>query len=171
MKQAIAGVAPAQSSEVTVMTVWPSIATSALGRLIGTVCGIRWPDVYCFRLGYLLAVAMIPPALGLYFARIVLGQRYTLTNRRIVVSRGLKADAQRAINLDQFDEARIEQSQAQRWYDAGDLVLLKDEVEQFRLPAVSRPEPFRHTCLKAQRSYVGVSQVLQKQQQQAVAAN
>ena len=43
MKQAIAGVAPPELGEVTIMTVWPSIGALGLGRWIGRMCGIRWP--------------------------------------------------------------------------------------------------------------------------------
>jgi hypothetical protein len=36
-------------------------------------------------------------------------------------------------------------------------------VETFRLEAVSRPDSFRHTCLKSHVSFVGVKQALARQ--------
>src|SRR6185436_6525795 len=119
MKQAIAGVAPPELGEVTIMTVWPSIAASKLGRLIGVACGVAWPKPP-FNVGKLLALAMIPIALNLYLIRyamplvtwmLTLGMapinstclRYRLTNRRLVIQKGLLPVDDAAVALDQFD--------------------------------------------------------------------
>ncbi len=91
MKQPISGVAPAELEEVTVMTVFPSIAYLWLGQQLGKAFSIRWPNVYIFRLGNLLALLSIPMALALYFYRLapsILGAPlhgvfYQITNRRI----------------------------------------------------------------------------------------
>ena len=85
----ISGVAPAAVRETTVMTVWPSNAKYWLGRKLGTLYAITWPDIYIFRLGNLIALASIPVALVLFFLRILpgVGTRYRLTNRRILVER------------------------------------------------------------------------------------
>ena len=109
MKQPIAGVAPPELGEVTVMTVWPSIAAYPSGRFLGSLYSIRWPDVYIFRLGNLLALLSIPHALALYFYRVLpfVGMRYTLTNRRVVVRRGLSAKDDNSIGLDRFDSIEI----------------------------------------------------------------
>ena len=90
MKQAIAGVAPAQVEEVTVMTVWPSIAAYAPGRIMGRMLEIKL-GFYVVTLGNLLALACIPIGLALYFFRLapsimgmpVHGKFYDLTNRRV----------------------------------------------------------------------------------------
>lgn len=91
MKQPISGVAPSELEEVTVMTVFPSIAYLGLGRQLGRWFSIRWPDVYIFRLGNLIALLSIPIALAMYFYRLapsffgtpVHGTFYQITNRRI----------------------------------------------------------------------------------------
>jgi serine protease Do len=44
----------------------------------------------------------------------------------------------------------------QEWYDCGDLVFRRGPIETLRLSGVSRPEPFRQTCLKVRQSYVSV---------------
>lgn len=92
MKQAISGVAPAELEEVTVMDVWPSISAYPSGRFLGRLYSMRWPDVYIFRLGNLLALLSIPHALFLYFYRLLPsvmglplhGSFYKLTNRRVI---------------------------------------------------------------------------------------
>jgi hypothetical protein len=156
--QAIAGVSPAETKETTIMTVWPSVARFGVGRMLGQAYDIRFPDIYFFRLGRLLALAFIPVSLVLYFMRLApgIGNRYTLTNRRLIVHKGLKMVEDKAIDLDRFDRIEIEVLPGQSWYDAGDLVFFLGNVETFRLAAVSRPEAFRSTVLKAHQVYVGV---------------
>jgi hypothetical protein len=158
LPQAISGVTPAETSEATIMTVWPSVALYGPGRWLGQLYAIRWPDVYIFRLGNLIALLSIPFALPLFFLRILpfVGTRYTVTNRRIVVIRGIVGKEEKAVDLDRFDTVEIAAQPGQEWYDAADLVFKLGNVETFRLDGVSRPAAFRHVCLKAHQAYVGV---------------
>jgi hypothetical protein len=210
MKQAIAGVVSADVQEVTSMVVWPSIAAYAPGRLIGRMASLRWPDVYIFRLGHLLALLSIPLALALYFYRLkprfgisfgqdpdnpdlprrafgipFYGTCIRLTNRRVIELRnelylhffvrvlGIPipfprfrfAAEVRSIGLDQFDSIQLVRRSGQEWFDAGDLVFKNGNVEAFRLEGVSRPEAFRHTCLKAHAARVGVCKALAAEQE------
>jgi hypothetical protein len=89
--------------------------------------------------------------------------RYRVTNKRIVVERGLTGKEERSIYLDQFDAIKIEVEAGQDWYDAGNLVFSKGTVETFRLEGVSRPDSFRHICLKASQAYRGVKQAVELQ--------
>lgn len=158
MQQAIAGVTPAEVQETTVMTVWPSVAMFGAGRLLGRLYAIRWPDVYIFRLGHLMALAMIPVSLVLFFLRILpgIGLRYRLTNRRVIVERGIMGTQEKFVDLDRFDAVDIDVLPGQAWYDAGDLVFRLGNTETFRLEGVSRPEAFRQTILKGRMAYAGV---------------
>ncbi len=162
MKQAIAGVAPAESTEVAVMIVWPSIAVFSSGRILGKLFSIRWPDVYIFRLGNLFALLAIPYGLLLYFWRLLprIGRRYTLTNRRVVVQTAITGIDLAAIELDGFDSIEIDVLPGQAWFNAGDLSFRRHGSEVFRLAGVQWPEPFRQNCLKSHRAYVGVRQAL-----------
>ena len=161
----IAGVIPAETREATVMTVWPSVAKYWLGRELGKAFAIRWPDIYIFRLGNLIALLSIPIALKLYFFRVLpfVGTRYTLTNRRVIVYRGIVGAEEKSVDLDRFDNIDIVVQPGQAWYDAGDLVFKRGNVETFRLDGVSRPEAFRATILKARLAHTGVKQARQKQ--------
>jgi hypothetical protein len=107
--------------------------------------------VYFFRVGNLIALLSIPIALVLYFMRIApgIGVRYRLTNRRIIVERGLTSVQDKAVDLDRFDSVNVDVQPGQAWYHAGDLVFKLGNVETFRLEGVSRPEAFRETCLKS----------------------
>jgi len=154
----ISGVSPAELKETTIMAVWPSNAKYGLGRLLGQMYAITFPDIYIFRLGNLIALASIPVALGLFFLRIApfVGIRYLLTNRRVVVQRGLSAKDERWVELDRFDSITVEVQPGQAWYDAGDLIFKQGQTETFRLEGISRPEAFRQTCMKAQMIHAGV---------------
>jgi len=140
------------------MIIWPSVAMYPLGKALGTLFAIRWPDVYFFRLGNLIALLSIPIALVLYFMRVapVIGTRYRLTNRRLIVERGLMSVTDKAVDLDRFDSILIDVQPGEAWYDAGDLVFKLGNVETFRLEGVSRPEAFRETCLKSHIAYTTV---------------
>lgn len=144
------------------MTVWPSVAKFGLGRWLGTLFAITWPGVYIFRLGNLIALLSIPIALVLFFLRIApgIGIRYRLTNRRIIVERGLTGVEDKAVDLDRFDAISIEVLPGQAWYDAGDLIFKLGNVETFRLEGVSRPAAFRETCLKSHMAHAGVKRAL-----------
>jgi hypothetical protein len=95
MKQAVAGVRPAEVEEAPVMTIYPSVAATGIGRLLGKLFAIRAPNLYIFRLGNLFALMAIPLALALYFGRLVpslyrmtpCAGCYRLTNRRVLALR------------------------------------------------------------------------------------
>jgi hypothetical protein len=161
MPQPIAGVSPPDLQETTVMTVWPSIASTGAGRFIGRLCGNRLGAGF-FTLGKLFALVSIPLAVGLYFAlRLPFrARRYTLTNRRVVVRKGLTAKDERWVELDRFDSIVLDVLPGQQWFPAGDLVFKNGAVETFRLEAVRHPEAFRRTCLKARMGYVGARRAM-----------
>ena len=165
MAQAIVDAAPAATQEITVTTTWPSICRYRSGAMLGRLFAVRWPNIYIFKLGNLLALLAIPWAVVLYFARLVpgLGRHYWLTNRRVVVRNGLWGGELRAVGLDRFESIRIEVRSGQEWFDAGDLVFLEHGNEVFRLEAVSRPEPFCQTCLKSRQAYVSVHELIERQ--------
>ena len=165
MKQAIAGVTPSNTQEITVMTVWPSNASYGMGRFLGRWYGLQ-AGVYIFKLGNLFALASIPIALVLYLMKVLpfVGRRYRVTNRRIVVELGISCKKEeKAVDLDRFDSIDIDVQRGQEWYDAGDLVFRLGKTETFRLEGVSRPESFKQVCLKSHTAYVGVQEALARQ--------
>lgn len=172
MPQAIAGVAPPALAEVTIATVWPSLAATAYGRWWGrrfankvglTVFGIP------LTIGRLMALVSIPFILPLYFHMlvprlpgVVFGwpnpacRRYRLTNRRVLVEQPFGGGEQQSVSLDRFDSVTLEIQPGQEWYPAGDLIFRNGPIETFRLLGVPHAEPFRQTCLKAHQVFVGV---------------
>ncbi len=161
MKQAIAGVAPPESGETTVMTVWPSIAATGGGKFLGRIYllgrGKSWLPI-----GAVLAFLSIPLVMPLYFSMLIPWsmKRYRLTNRRVVIERGLKGTAEQYVDLDRFDTIELIVQPGQAWYPAGDLLFKRGAVETFSLRGVPHPETFRQTCLKARQSFVGVKKAM-----------
>jgi hypothetical protein len=162
MKQAIAGVLPAGVGEATIMMVWPSIAATSIGRFFGRQYGIR-AGLGFVTIGNLIALASIPLMLPLYFARKfpLWMQRYRLTNRRVIIERGIHGRPEQYVDLDRFDQIEVVVLPGQEWYPAGDLVFRRGTIETFRLRGVLRPETFRQTCLKAHHAYVGVRKAME----------
>ena len=145
------------------MTVWPSISAFPSGQFLGRMYDIKFPNLNrAVRVGNLIALASIPHALFLYFYKLApgLGLRYMLTNRRVVVLRGIKNAEKNSVALDNFDDIKIEVQPGQEWFKAGDLIFQNGDREVFRLAGVSRPEAFRSQCLKTHLAYVGIKAAL-----------
>ena len=151
--------------EVPSMTVWPSIAATRAGRLVGRMVAVQAGIGRFFTLGKLLALAAIPIALAAYAWRVLpyVCRRYQLTNRRVVIRKGLAPVDEIAVDLDGFDAIAIERLPGQQWLRAGDVIFRLGDQEVFRLPGVPHPESFRQTCLKARTALISVREVLQKQ--------
>ena len=170
MKQAIAGVAPPESGEVTIMTVWPSIAITGLGRFLGRRFESRAGIGNILTLGNVWKIATIPVTLGLFFFLLAPGfnRRYRLTNRRLIIEKGIKPKVESAVSLDDFDAIDLETLPGQEWYPCGEMIFRKGKVETFRLSAVPRAESFKQVCLKVHRAHASVKDVLAQQTPEAV---
>jgi len=156
-KQMISGVVPPSVAEATVMTVWPSVGSTSFGQALGRLYRIT-NGFGPISVGRLMLLATIPLGMMLYLSmRLPWSiRRYRLTNRRVIVERGISPKVEQYVDLDRFDTIDLVVNPGQEWYDCGDLVFRRGQIETLRLPGVSRPEPFRQTCLKVRQSYVGV---------------
>jgi hypothetical protein len=165
MTQAIAGVAPPDAGEVTVMTVFPSIGAWSIGRFLGRLYLDRTGFDPFFHVGKLIALLTAPLAAKLFLAKFLpyICTRYRLTNRRVTIEKGLRPSPIRSVELDDFDRIEVEVGPGQAWYPCGDLIFFRGKVETFRLAGVQRPETFRRTCLKARDGFVHVQQAVSRQ--------
>ena len=149
---------PISSREATVMTVWPSVASTGLGQALGRLYRIR-EGFGPLSIGRLALLATVPVGLALYLSmRLPWAiRRYRLTNRRVMIERGVNAKVEQYVDLDRFDAIDVVVGPGQEWYAAGDLVFRRGAIETLRLPGVSRPESFRRTCLETRQAYVAVA--------------
>lgn len=157
-QQAVAGVVAPSVAEATVMTVWPSVASTGLGQMLGRLYRLKG-GVGPLSVGRMALLATIPVGLMLYLSmRLPWAiRRYRLTNRRVMIERGINPKVEQYVDLDRFDAVDVVVSPGQEWYAAGDLVFRRGQIETLRLPGVSRPESFRRTCLEARQAYVSVA--------------
>ena len=146
------------------MTIWPTIGSLALGRTVGQLSASRtgWRFV---TLGNIMAVVTIPISLVAFAWRFLpfVARRYTLTNQRVVVQKGLSKVEEESIGLDEFDAIEVRVTPGQEFFHAGDVVFKRGSEEVLSLSGVSRPEPFRQVCLKAQTALLSVRAVLEQQ--------
>ncbi len=174
MGQTNVGETSATEKELTVMTVWPTLAATSYGRWWGR----RYENPWGFTLfgvpitvGRITALLSIPFILPVYFHMlaprlpfIVFGfsnsacRRYRLTDQRILVEHAFGDGEQQSVSLARFDSIEIEVLPGQAWYPAGDLVFRNGSTETFRLAGVPHPEPFRQTCMKTRAGFLGVQQ-------------
>lgn len=156
-RSAISGVTAPSVAEATVMTVYPSVASTTLGQTLGRLYRIK-SGVGPVSIGRLSLLATIPLGLMLYLSlRLPWAiRRYRLTNRRVCIERGVNPQVEQYVDLDRFDAIDVVVAPGQEWYAAGDLIFRRGQIETLRLPGVSRPESFRQTCLKVRQSYVSV---------------
>src|SRR5262245_33613290 len=116
-EQPVTGVVPPQRAEARIRVNWPTVvdanpALANVGRAL-----IR--SVVLAPLGWLL---MAP----LYFRKVLpfLAKRYALTNRRLMVQRGLAARPRQEVALEKIDDVRLVESSYNPFYRSGDLEVL-----------------------------------------------
>jgi hypothetical protein len=150
-RQAVAGLTPPQLGEAMIREVWPSIlGVSGLAALSGKL--IR--SVVLAPLGWMLN--------GLLFGRKfapLLCQRYTLTNRRLMVQRGWKPAPVQEIALHDIDDVRLIADTYDAFYRSGDLQVMSGGKEALKLAAVPEPESFRHAIVNAVRAWSGTDKL------------
>ncbi len=155
--QAISGVSAGTEAEI--MTAYPTLGATGLGRAIGSLCdavplktyGIPW---WRLIIAAVLAVVVVPIAgtigLVLYFVTKMTGQRFVLTNRGLQVRQmiGVRLNSQAA--LSDIKSIDIQELPGQAFYKAADLVVKGGDGKTLvRLEGVQRPAVFRQTILEA----------------------
>ncbi|MEX0702246.1 MAG: hypothetical protein WD069_09140 [Planctomycetales bacterium] len=155
--QAISGVSALEDN--LVMRVYPSVAATGLGRLLGQALDSIPLRINGVRLSNLLfALPLAPVALGIYAMQKIAGETYSLTTRavrvwqmRLAAPRMLRAD----VSLASIARIDIERLPGQAFYHAGDLVLRgSDGGELARLAGVPRPDVFRRNIIEARDARV-----------------
>jgi len=146
--QAISGVTT--DAENISMKVYPSMAGTGLGRLLGNLYESIPIKINGIKLSHLLfPLPLSPLSLLIYFWMKAFGDRFVLTNRSLQVWRGLGARMSAQVPLGDIKEIDVAQSPGQVFYKAGDLVLFgANDSRLLRLGGVPRPDVFRQTILK-----------------------
>jgi hypothetical protein len=83
-----------------------------------------------------------------------LSKRYTLTNRRLMVQRGLRPKPAQEIALADIDEVRLVDGSFDPFYLSGTLEVISKGQVALTLPGVPEPEGFRHAVVNAVKAWV-----------------
>jgi hypothetical protein len=147
LKQAVTGVVPPQTAEATIRTAWPAV-TDASAPLAGLGATLTRTRILAPLAWFLMA--------PLYFKKVLpfLAKRYTLTNRRVMVQRGLKPKPRQEVALADIDEVRLVESTYSAFYRAADLEVISGGQVKLKLTGVQEPEAFRQSILNAVMAWV-----------------
>ncbi|HMC66754.1 MAG TPA: PH domain-containing protein [Gemmataceae bacterium] len=146
-KQAVTGLIPPQVGEAVIRIVWPSVAAippvARLGQtLMRSIIGAP------------LAWLLLAP---FYFKKVLpfLATRYMLTNRRLMIQRGLKFKPTQAVALADIDDVRVKTDDNSEFYRSATLEIMSKDRVVMTLPAVPGYESFRHAIINACRAFAG----------------
>lgn len=147
--QPIAGVSTQEDSEI--MTVYPSIGSSAIGRGLGMLYDSVPLGRFPVKLSHLLfTLPTAPLAVAGYFDLKVRGNCYRLTTRSLQVWKAVGNRMVRQISLSDITDIEIEQRNGQAFFKCADLHLLgRDGKTLLTLEGIPHASVFRQTILKA----------------------
>jgi hypothetical protein len=144
--QAVTGLVPPQTAEALIRVAWPAVTTAA------PVAKLAKAMMFTIILAPLAWLMLAP----FYFKKILpfVATRYTLTNRRVMIQRGLRPQSVSEIALAEIDEVRIPPEMVDTFYRAGTLEIVSKGQVRLTLPGVPEPEAFRHAIQNACMAWV-----------------
>jgi hypothetical protein len=144
--QAIAGLTPPDLGEARVREAWPSVARSpaiaSLGKLLTRT-------IILAPLAWLLMSLV-------YFGKLFpfAATRYTLTNRRIMIRKGLKGKPGKEVPLADIDDVRVVTDGNSTFFRAGTIEIIHNGQVMLSLPGVPEPDSFRLAILNTRNAWV-----------------
>jgi hypothetical protein len=146
-RQAVAGLMPPQLGQAMIRETWPTV--------VGYAAGLS-------RLGERLMKTIVLAPLGwflmapLFLRKFMpfLCKRYTLTNQRLMIQRGLKPHPIEEIPLADIDDVRLVEGTYDPFYLSGDLEVISNGQARMKLVGVSEPESFRRAVIDAVKAWV-----------------
>ncbi len=149
-RQAVTGLTPPQEAEAIVREVFPSVVASPLP---GAKAGARLGRILNRSIiGAPLAWALLIPS---YFAKVMpfLAKRYTLTNRRLMIRRGLRPKPTHEVALAEVEDVHILKDADSDFYREGTIEIISGGKPVLTLEGVPEPESFREAILNACRAW------------------
>ena len=147
---AVTGVVSPQTQEAMIREVWATVSggvVSTARKLIGTIvlAPLGWMVLAPFW-----AMRFLGFMPGLSF----LTTKYTLTNRRLMIRKGMKARPVQEIPLDRIGEVRTLHDGNTDFYGIAGLEVRRlDGSVAFTLPGVPEPESFRQAIIHARDAW------------------
>lgn len=149
--QAIAGVSP--TTEARIMTEFPSVGATAIGRLIGQLMDSIPLRIFGVKLSYLLFGLLLAPLGLLIFLLNKLGSRYVLTNRSVQIWSAMGSERSSSVDLNEIAEVELDQLPGQKFFRASDIRLKAANGKTImRLAGVADAGAFRNAIQQAMQS-------------------
>lgn len=145
-QQPIAGLTPPGSAEARIRDRYPSVAANfAIATL-----GHRFTQtIFLAPLAWLI---MAPAFFGKLLP--IIGRKYCITNRRVMIRAGWKGTPIAEIALADIDEVRVVSDANSNFFRAATLELVKAGKVALTLPGVPEPEAFRQSILNSRDAWV-----------------
>ena len=147
LPQVINGLTPPELGEARIREIWPSVArvpgVASLGRALTKT-------IILAPLAWLLMA-------GLYFGKLlpIVGTRYRLTNRRLMILKGLSATMSQEVPLSAIEDVRLVTDANSDFFRAADLEIIGNGGQVvMKLAGVPDPDSFRHIILNACNAWV-----------------
>ena len=143
--QVIPGIGAPGAGEALIREVFTSVAARPAVASLGRMC--------------ILSIAFAPLGWGLmlpfYFLKILpgLARRYTLTNRRVMLRRGLKPVASGEVKLSEIDDVRVVTDANSQFFRAATLEIVSDGKVVLTLPGCPEADAFRISILNSCRAW------------------
>jgi len=149
--QAIAGVSPILESRI--MTEFPSVGATSIGRLIGQLMDAVPAKVCGVKMSYLIFGPMLAPLGLLIFLLNKLGSRYVLTNRSVQIWSTMGSQRTGIVDLNEITDVDLYELPGQSFFRCSD-IRLKGASGQtlMRLSGVADAGPFRNAIQRAVES-------------------
>jgi len=145
---AISGVVPPQIQEAMIREVWATVDANR-----GVTALARWliKSIALAPLGWLILFPFwLKRFLGFLPGLSFLTTKYTLTNRRVMIRKGMKAHPVKELPLDQVGDVKVITDDNSEFYATGHLqVFRKDGSSALLMEGVPEPESFRQSILQA----------------------
>jgi hypothetical protein len=151
-EQAITGVSPPQLGEAVIRDIWPSVAANSAAAAFARAC---YKSTIFAPIGWL---ALAP----LYFKKLLavpfpfgpgissMAERYRLTNRRLMICKGMRPVPTQEIPLNQIHDVVIEKDANSEFFYSGTLIIRDANGRTLMtLPGVREPESAQQHILQA----------------------
>jgi hypothetical protein len=154
LMQAPPAISGVNSGQAFVMAVYPSIAATSLGKLLGRLYESMPVKIFGIKLSHLLFPLPTSIIALQVFAHLKLfGEVYVLTNRSVQLRTSIGNRLKREVALSDVGQIVLRQEPGQEFYPAADIYLLnKAGATIMSLPGVPRADVFRHTLLDAKNA-------------------
>lgn len=149
--QAIAGVSP--TLEARIMTEYPSVGATSIGRLIGQLMECVPVKILGFKVSHLIFGLPLAPLGLLLFGLNRLGSRYVLTNRSVQIWSTMGSVRTASVDLSEVATVDLDELPGQSFFRAADIRLVASNGKTLlRLAGVADAGAFRNAIQRATQS-------------------